>query len=104
VNILSQFTFRLADVREQLAGNGGIWDYLANRWLTFSPSSEIWIMWDLALITALARPDLAIEGKYRTPPENSQREIHVYTGVKVEAMRQDWWNMVRRAQSNNVGR
>lgn len=98
VNILQEFIFRLADVKERLAGKGGIWECLANRWLTFSPSSETWIMWDLALITAMARADLAVEGGFMTPPENKQRQIHVYTSVNEEAMRQDWWRVVTKAQ------
>ena len=98
VNILFDFTLRLEHVMERLAGAGGVWDALATRWLTHSPSSETWIMWDLALIIALARPALATESLFMTPPENRQREVHVYTSVDVEAMRSDWWAVVRAAQ------
>ncbi len=99
VNILVEFKFRLADVMERLAGKGGIWDYLATRWLTFSPSSEAWIMWDLALIIAIARPELAEHARVMTPPENTQRTISVYTAIDGAAMQDDWWRAVAQAQS-----
>ena len=98
VNILLDFQFRLENVLERLAGKGDVWDYLATRWLTHSPSSETWIMWDLALILAMARPALATEALFKTPPENAQREVYVYTSVDEEAMQQDWWRAVEKAQ------
>jgi hypothetical protein len=42
--------------------------------------------WDLALIQALARPELATAARVMTPPENRQREIHVYTRVDTEGL------------------
>jgi hypothetical protein len=84
----------------RLAGQGGVWDYLATRWLSHSPSSTTWIMWDVALIIALARPELATEGRFNTPSENKQRDIHVYTSVDEDAMRSDWWAVAQEAQAN----
>lgn len=98
INILFDFQFRKETVMERLAGQGDVWDYLATRWLSHSPSSTTWIMWDVALITALARPELATEGPFNTPPENNQRTIHVYTSVDEAAMRSDWWAVVEEAQ------
>jgi inosine-uridine nucleoside N-ribohydrolase len=97
INILFDFQFQQSAVMDRLAGQGGIWDYLASRWLSHSPSSETWIMWDVALIEALLRPGLATQGRFRTPPENAQRSIHVYTSVDEAAMRADWWDTARAA-------
>ncbi|ARA92651.1 hypothetical protein AWN76_005375 [Rhodothermaceae bacterium RA] len=99
VNILYDFTFRLDEVMDRLAGRGGVWDYLATRWLTHSPSSETWIMWDLALMMALFRPEWASQRRVPTPPENVRREVHVYTDVDEAAMRAGWWETVERAQA-----
>jgi hypothetical protein len=55
-------------------------------------------MWDLALVEALARPELAKEALFRTPPENVQRDVHVYTDIDSEAMQSDWWRVVDKAQ------
>jgi len=84
-------------VMERLAGQGGIWDYLAARWLSHSPDSDTWIMWDVALIEALLRPGFATEDRVMTPPENAQRTIHVYTSIDEAAMRADWWATARAA-------
>ncbi len=98
VNILLDFRFRRAEVMRRLATRGGVWDYLATRWLTHSPASETWIMWDLALILAVARPALATEARVTTPPENARREIQVYTAIDRDGMLEDWWRVVEAAQ------
>jgi purine nucleosidase len=98
INILLGWRFRRDEVMQRLATRGGVWDYLATRWLTHSPAAETWIMWDLALIQALARPELVTEVSVSTPPENVQREIHVYTGVDEAGLSADWWQVFEEAQ------
>ncbi|MBR9998186.1 MAG: nucleoside hydrolase [Cyclobacteriaceae bacterium] len=96
VNILYEFRFRQEEVLEKLAGKGGIWDYLAARWLSHSPQNMEWIMWDLALIEALAHPEFTKQEEVLTPPENIQRKIHVYTSIDRDAMLKDWWETVEK--------
>ncbi len=90
-NVCRKLVFDQKETLSRLAGKGGVWDYLAARWLSHSPQAQSWIMWDLALIEALARPELAKEALFRTPPENRQREVYVYTDIDGEAMNKDWW-------------
>jgi purine nucleosidase len=97
-NVLFEFKFAQQATMDRLQGKGEVWDYLANRWLSFSPSSKEWIMWDLALVEALARPDLFTETEVSTPPENAQRKVYVYTRVDLAAVQADWWDVVRREQ------
>lgn len=33
-----------------------------------------------------------------TPPENKQRKIWVHTSVNVAGLKEDWWNIIGRAQ------
>jgi purine nucleosidase len=103
VNILLDFRFRRDETLQRLSGRGAIWDYLATRWLTHSPDSETWIMWDLALVQALARPELVASARVNTPPENTQRQIHVYTRVDNEALLRDWWEMFEGEQRRGGG-
>jgi len=98
INILLEFKFEQKATVEGLTGKGEVWDYLANRWLSFAPGHGQWIMWDLALVQALARPELATESEVNPPPENAQRKIFAYTRVDVAGMRADWWEVARRAQ------
>lgn len=98
INILTEFKFEQKATIEGLMGKGEVWDYLANRWLSFAPGHGQWIMWDLALMQALARPELATESEVNPPPENTQRKIFAYTRVDLAGMRADWWEVARRAQ------
>lgn len=98
-NVCGKLVFQQADTLRRLQSKGGIWDYLAARWLSFSPDSEQWVMWDLALVEAVARPELATEAQFRTPPENVQRDVFVYTDIDVAAMQADWWRVVEKAQT-----
>ncbi|MCP5116872.1 MAG: nucleoside hydrolase, partial [bacterium] len=99
-NVSRQLRFDLDDTLKRLQGKGGVWDYLAARWLSFSPSSKSWIMWDIALIEALAKPELAEEAQFLTPPENKQREIFVYTAIDAERMKVDWWHVADAPSKN----
>jgi purine nucleosidase len=101
INLLYEFKFAQQATLDRLAGKGDVSDYLANRWLSFSPSSKEWIMWDLALVEALARPELAAESEVSTPPENAQRKVFVYTRADLAAMQADWWEAVRQVQTRN---
>jgi inosine-uridine nucleoside N-ribohydrolase len=96
VNILYDFRFQQEEVIDRLGGRGGIWDYLVARWLSHAPQNKEWIMWDLALIEALAHPEWAEEKEVLTPPENEQRLIHVYTRIDREAFLKDWWDVVEK--------
>jgi purine nucleosidase len=93
--VCGKLIFEQAGTLGRLRGKGGIWDYLAARWLSFAPGSKQWIMWDVALIEALARPELAKESLFKTPPENVQRDVFVYTGIDIEGMQADWWRAAR---------
>jgi inosine-uridine nucleoside N-ribohydrolase len=99
VTLLYDFKFKQQEVVERLSGKGGIWNYLTARWLSFAPQSEEWIMWDLALIEALANPAFAKQEEAFPPPENVQRKIHVYTSVDRVAMFRDWWTTVEKSMA-----
>ena len=94
VNILFDYRWPTAEIEERLSGKGGIWDYLAARWLAHDPAARDRILWDLALVQAFLQPQLASEEKRRTPPENNDRQIFVYTRIDEEGMQQDWWRKV----------
>ena len=49
------------------------------------------IMWDVALIEAILHPEFATLETMSTPPENTQRNINVYTAIKPDQMEADFW-------------
>lgn len=94
VNVLFEFKMKLAEAESRLAGRGSIWDLLVSRWLSHDPGSAERIIWDLALVEAVAHPEWASEERRLTPPENHQREVWVYTRIDEAAMWGDWWATV----------
>lgn len=98
INILLDFKFDQKETFARLQGKGAIWDYLAARWLTHNAAAMKWIMWDLALVEAVIRPELFTDGEFMTPPENSQRKIFVYTGIKNQEVINDFWSVIEQAQ------
>jgi hypothetical protein len=72
--------------------------YLKNRWSTFKrwwtdkdPEQKRWIMWDLAIIEALANPQWAERKAFVTPKENLKRKIQIYTSIDTLKMQNDFW-------------
>lgn len=63
---------------------------LARRWDDVR-AGETWVMWDLALVTAVLNPGLAVTRQILTPPENTQHQITVYTAIDAAAMRENFW-------------
>lgn len=72
--------------------------YLKNRWSTFKrwwtdkdPEQKRWIMWDLAIIEALAHPEWAERKTFVTPKENLQRNIQIYISIDPLKMQENFW-------------
>ena len=90
--------FEKATVDRHLKGKGGIADYLVNRWESYDrwfssqdKEKTKWIMWDVALIEAMAKPELAQKQLVITPHDNLERTISAYTGIDVQGMKKDYW-------------
>jgi len=95
--------FTKAEVDNNLKNRGGISDYLINRWETYErwwtkedPEKSTWIMWDVAIIEALARPELSKTETFLTPIENTQRLINIHTEIDVEIMKTDFWQSFKK--------
>lgn len=85
-----------------LKGKGGINDYLVRRWETYNrwwteedPEKTQWVMWDVAIIEALAHPEWATTQSFLTPPENTPRQIKIHTSIDTQKMEADFWEHVK---------
>lgn len=91
------------EVDGHLKGRGGVWDLLVDRWETFPRTAkrETKTMWDIALIEAVLRPELATPAVVGAPiirdaerveqfPDNPRR-ITVFEAIDAEGMRRDFW-------------
>jgi predicted dienelactone hydrolase len=96
--------FEKAEVIRRWKGKGGVADHLLGIWEGYrrawqeriAPTKATWTMWDIALIEALARPELAKAVTVDTPPENRRRPISVWIEIDVNAMRDDFWQAFER--------
>ena len=52
-------------------------------------------MWDVAIIEALAYPELSSIKPFTTPPENTQRNIGIHTYIQVNVMKENFWNALK---------
>lgn len=93
-----------ADAENHLLGRGGIHDYLLKRWNTFRPERELWTMWDIALVEAILRPELATVQTTGAPivrgirqveqfPDNPRR-ITVWADIDETRMLEDFWQVL----------
>jgi len=94
--------FTKVEVDLNLKNKDGISDYLINRWETYQrwwtkddPEKKNWIMWDVAIIEALANPELSKTKSFLTPPENTQRIISIHTEITVDKMTTDFWKSLK---------
>ncbi len=90
-------------VDKRLKGKGGIHDLLVNRWESYDrwwteedSLKTKWIMWDVAIIEALAKPEWTTSREFLTPPENTQRKIKIHTTIDTKKMEEDFWGHLDR--------
>lgn len=90
--------FEKERVFSELSSKGSIGKYLMHRWDSYKrwwtqedPEKAKWIMWDVAIIEALIDPSLATKRSFYTPPENTQRQIGIYTDIDQDLMQEDFW-------------
>ena len=98
--------FSKEETIQELRGQGSAEDYLIDRWNSYDrwfsdldPQKERWIMWDVAIIEALAHPELATKRAFVSPPNYRQREIEIYTDIDVSAMKADFWSALSRTRA-----
>ncbi|MBC7746220.1 MAG: nucleoside hydrolase [Flavobacterium sp.] len=83
--------FKREDTYNRLDESKEIEKILEDRWREHNPQDENRIMWDLALVEAYIKPGLCQLKKVRTPPENTQRNIKVFTKINEKALAEDFW-------------
>ena len=96
--------FEKAEVDRHLKGKGAVADHLVGIWNNFdrawqrrvAPTKATWVMWDIALIEAIARPELAKAVTITAPPENRQRSLSVWVEIDAAGMREDFWQTTER--------
>jgi inosine-uridine nucleoside N-ribohydrolase len=68
---------------------------LADRWRIQNPQDKTRVMWDLALVEAYLHPEWSKIAEVQTPPENHQRLVKVYVEIDAEAMKKEFWRIIK---------
>jgi len=103
-SVSGQLKMAKADAECHLKGRGGIHDFLLNRWNTFRPEREVWTMWDMAMVEAILRPELATTQTTGAPivrgirqveqfPDNPRR-VTVWVDIDAQKMLGDFWRVL----------
>ncbi len=97
INTARPFVFSKTETLKRLyAMKHPVPDQLANIWPAINAGEER-VMWDLALIIAIIKPELATLEDRPGPPENANQKVHVYTAIKLDAMKNDFWKAMEAA-------
>nr|MBI1232472.1 nucleoside hydrolase [Cytophagales bacterium] len=69
---------------------------LADRWREQNPQDKTRVMWDLALVQAYLRPDLAQILTVNAPPENKKFSVKIFARIDADAMQREFYEVLRR--------
>jgi inosine-uridine nucleoside N-ribohydrolase len=90
--------FHLDQAKKELKGRGGVFDFILDYWIDFVPNwkpdmkTDTWIMWDIAVLEAVAHPHLATEKQLAPPKEiPDPNPVMVYVDIKAQEMIDDFW-------------
>ena len=79
-------------------GDNPLGNYLKQRWIEYERwwtkkdiEKKYWIMWDLAIIEALINPEMTNIKQFKTPLDNLDRNILIYTAIDSKKMEDDFW-------------
>ena len=85
-----------------LSNNNSLGEYLKKRWDSYNrwwtnldKEKKKWIMWDVAIIEAIANKNYSQIEIFETPPENIKRKIKIYTNIDVLEIKKRFWNKMQ---------
>ncbi|MEO1529927.1 MAG: nucleoside hydrolase [Planctomycetota bacterium] len=93
-SVARQLTFSRDATFENHRRLGALGAYLTEKWKARFAGSKMWVMWDLALVQALLKPEQATSEEVTTPPENVGRKVWMYRTIDAPAMKADYWDVV----------
>ena len=88
-------TFDREDTYGKLDSKYPIEKLIKQRWIESNPDDKTRIIWDLAAVEAYLSPEMAKVKSVKTPPENHQHKVNVYTKIDQEAMFNRFWGTLR---------
>ena len=96
-NISDKIVFNEDETLPRFNTDSKIEKLLLNRWKTWVTKRKIIDkkMYDIGIVEAVINPQLLQEIEISTPPENTPRKIGVYSEINIEAMKNDFWELLK---------
>jgi inosine-uridine nucleoside N-ribohydrolase len=101
VSTSREFFIGEEEIIENLKDKGEPWDFIFNRYLDKFAGENEYMIPEAALIEAMKGSNYAKEELVNSPPENTKRQIYVYTSVNKEFMKIDFWKVIKKSMSGN---
>jgi hypothetical protein len=92
-NITRKLLVYREDIDSQLKADDGIDGMLKELWNRINKGDRTWVFWDLAIVQAVLNPQWTKQILTKTPPENTPRDIYLYTEIDSKAMMDDFWKV-----------
>lgn len=93
-SVAAALTFKKASTHNRLAAMKTPLAKLLNARWDFVHAGDTWIMWDLALTLAIAKPEFATIERRAPPPENKRAGLNVITQIDAPAMEAHFWKLL----------
>jgi inosine-uridine nucleoside N-ribohydrolase len=92
-NITRKLLVYREDIDGRLKSDDGIDNMLKELWNRINKGDRTWVFWDLAIVQAVLNPQWTKQILTKTPPENTPRDIYLYTEIDSKAMMDDFWKV-----------
>ncbi|NJK95959.1 MAG: hypothetical protein HC905_14520 [Bacteroidales bacterium] len=92
-NICTQLLVSQKDIDTRLKSDKGVDGLFKERWKEVNKDGIDWIMWDFAIVQAVLNPGWTKQVSSKTPPENTPRNIFLYTEIDSKAIMEDFWRV-----------
>lgn len=95
IDVAKPLAFKKEKTFGLLNKNINIEKILKDRWTEHFESSNERIMWDLALVEAYLKPAFCQKQTVLTPPENTKRNIRIYSILNAPKAEADFWQTLK---------
>lgn len=92
-NVCTNLKVTQNDIATRLKSNEGIDGMLKELWDKVNKDGIDWTMWDFAIVQAVLNPGWTKQVSCKTPPENTPRDIFLYTEIDSKAIMEDFWRV-----------
>lgn len=92
MNVASAMKFEMAELKQKFANRNDLLDLLYRRWVDHVDAGRYRrTIWDLSVISCLIHSEFGEEIKAKTPPENTQRDVYVFSKIDGKKIREEFY-------------